>query len=324
LSFINNEQFVIYLVFYYTITPINIPIIVKIIMKTYLILSLIFLIAATQDIPKDFNKFQEKTIDSYQRGNCKFLEELAKEHNYNYPGLDTLISIFKEKLNNQEVEKLRSISLYTDYFFTGIKQTSEENINKAKKESMINFLIKALGDFSKLFDKKFNTSPEYEDKIRTELMEQDYQHITQLTKEFGEAMLGKKYMEELEKHEIIQYILKKITENRDKLESFLKEKIYKKQDELNKNEMVFLADKEFELDMEVQKYIETMDREKLTTMAIHLEKYHRKELGQGHVLGGIHDYIFRLTEEEIRNYIMKEIKEHPDLNNVKKLHSLNN
>jgi hypothetical protein len=391
-------------------------------MKTYLILSFIFLIAYAQELPKDFKQYQKKTIDTYQRGDCKFLEKLAKEYNYNYPGFDTIINIVREKLNDEKLKKLRRISLYTEYFFTGNEQTSEENVYKAAKESMINFLIKAfeenrdkLEGFLKLFGNNyFSTGQEFSEKIRNELNNQDYDYIKEFTQEFGEIFFDKKYIKKLEKEEIIKYILKKVEENRERLERFFKEEVFNKEDTFqnlntqtyfeknenifggglgdylqasdkdhlikicyaienytktssdimgglhdfingwdehrlreyilekvklhpeldnvekieglinNKNELGYLAEKGFDLKNDVEKHIYTLNKDNLSKLAIQLENYHRKENGQENFLGGIHDYIFNLNDEEIRNYIMKEIKEHADLNNLEKLNSLNN
>jgi len=39
-------------------------------------------------------------------------------------------------------------------------------------------------------------------------------------------------------------------------------------------------------------------------------------------MGGLHDYIWRLNEDQIREIILKEIKEHPEINSLEKLKGL--
>jgi len=71
----------------------------------------------------------------------------------------------------------------------------------------------------------------------------------------------------------------------------------------------------------IHDYLYTLDRKALETHAIALEKYHDKVLGRRR-LGGLHDYIDRLTDEEIRKHILDEVNEHPEMNDMHALKKL--
>lgn len=60
-------------------------------------------------------------------------------------------------------------------------------------------------------------------------------------------------------------------------------------------------------------YLLTKDKQTLTDMALKGEAYARKKQGKEHVMGGIHDYIRFMNEEEIANVIMDFIKAYPEL-----------
>jgi len=61
------------------------------------------------------------------------------------------------------------------------------------------------------------------------------------------------------------------------------------------------------------------ERTKLNEWALDLEKYHKN--GQP-TMGGLHDYINKLTNQEVIDYIYKELREHPEVHNLGKLNGL--
>jgi len=58
--------------------------------------------------------------------------------------------------------------------------------------------------------------------------------------------------------------------------------------------------------------LQTTQRGLFNNWALALEKYHR-EVNNLHLMGGLHDYIHTLTDDQVRDYIKKELKEHPDV-----------
>jgi len=79
---------------------------------------------------------------------------------------------------------------------------------------------------------------------------------------------------------------------------------------------------EFELGPGVHDYLNTQERDNLIQMALKMERYHRKQVGTERFLGGLHDYVFYLPNQEIHNYVVREIKCHPELNKVEELQKL--
>jgi len=68
-------------------------------------------------------------------------------------------------------------------------------------------------------------------------------------------------------------------------------------------------------------YIWKLQRGKLNTWALATEKYHRK-INNIRLYGGLHDYIDTLSNGDVIEYIMKEVKEHPEIATSHKLDSL--
>jgi len=67
--------------------------------------------------------------------------------------------------------------------------------------------------------------------------------------------------------------------------------------------------------------IHTVNRNILDGWALATEKYHRQE-NNLHLMGGLHDYINSLSDDQVIEYISKETNEHPEINNPTKLNSL--
>jgi hypothetical protein len=53
-----------------------------------------------------------------------------------------------------------------------------------------------------------------------------------------------------------------------------------------------------------------------------MEVYHREVSGQKGLIGGIHDYVFKISDDQIRNFIFKELIEHSEVCEIKKIQEL--
>ncbi len=73
------------------------------------------------------------------------------------------------------------------------------------------------------------------------------------------------------------------------------------------------------IDTDLEKYINSLSRDKLIQHAFALEVYHRESIGEKHLIGGLHDYVFTVPEEHIKNYIFKKLEEHPEIQNKEML-----
>lgn len=65
----------------------------------------------------------------------------------------------------------------------------------------------------------------------------------------------------------------------------------------------------------------SVPRDVLNNYAIAAEKYHREKLNLT-LLGGLHDFINTLTNQQVIEYITQEVKEHPELNSKSKVTEL--
>jgi hypothetical protein len=122
------------------------------------------------------------------------------------------------------------------------------------------------------------------------------------------------YINKLSDHEIREFISKEANEhpevnNSDGIEKLLRGEIKKDNDTVDK---------------EVGNYLLNLDRENLMKIAFNAEKYHKKVNHMEGSLGGLHDYIWNLSDDKIREYITKEVKEHSDLNKLETLKSMIN
>jgi hypothetical protein len=66
----------------------------------------------------------------------------------------------------------------------------------------------------------------------------------------------------------------------------------------------------------IHDYLIKFDRAKLESVSLALEKYHRKAQSVDTPIGGLHDYIWVIGDEDLRAYIFREVNEHPELNNI--------
>jgi predicted CopG family antitoxin len=76
------------------------------------------------------------------------------------------------------------------------------------------------------------------------------------------------------------------------------------------------------IDSSVNKYLISLSREDLLKLAYETEKVHKKSIGAEGTVGGLHDYAWRLPDDEIRKIIMKEAQEHQEINSKEKLMTL--
>jgi hypothetical protein len=77
---------------------------------------------------------------------------------------------------------------------------------------------------------------------------------------------------------------------------------------------LFHEDKlESKIDKDVIDYVMSLKRQDLIEVAYSLERYHRIIFNQTGLMGGLHDYVFRISDDLIRNFIFKELNEHPEI-----------
>jgi len=107
------------------------------------------------------------------------------------------------------------------------------------------------------------------------------------------------YLLKLSEHDLISFIMKKAEEYPE-----LKEMIK----EAPKDEC-----------KETEEFISSLNREKLIAMAFGIEKYEKKMMGMEASIGGLHDYIFGLSDEEIRKLIDEKLMKYPELNKLSDL-----
>lgn len=71
-----------------------------------------------------------------------------------------------------------------------------------------------------------------------------------------------------------------------------------------------------------ENYLNEVKRDELENIAYATENYIKKLKNIEGGMGGLHDFIWRMDEEQIRNHIINEIKLYPELNNAEKLKSI--
>jgi hypothetical protein len=125
------------------------------------------------------------------------------------------------------------------------------------------------------------------------------------------------YINNLSNQEIVSYILKETHEHpeinhKDKLESLTVE--------FGTSKVNVQGPKRGE-DGGLHDYIWRLPREKLITWALASEAYHR-DVNHLHLMGGLDDYATSLTNDQLIEYIMNQVKEHPELSDQGKLDTL--
>jgi hypothetical protein len=73
------------------------------------------------------------------------------------------------------------------------------------------------------------------------------------------------------------------------------------------------------LEREVIDYVMNLDRPNLIELAYTLEKYHRRVTGGKDLMGGLHDYVFKIPDDQMRNYIFDKLNEHSEIAKKDKL-----
>jgi hypothetical protein len=113
----------------------------------------------------------------------------------------------------------------------------------------------------------------------------------------------------MEKEEIIEFIINGL-------------KIIKEKNKITNN-LIFL-DKQPTQMSNIDNYLTSLPRESLETLTIELERYHRRALREENIMGGLHDYLKRIDNSELISYALREIEEHPELNDLTILEQLVN
>jgi hypothetical protein len=124
------------------------------------------------------------------------------------------------------------------------------------------------------------------------------------------------YIGSLSNQEIVAKILKEVDEHRE-LDS--REKLESLGTEYGMGGQIVSQNRGG--DGGLHDFIWRLPREKLNTWALTTEAYHR-DVNHQHLLGGLDDYISTLSNQQVIDYIMKEVKEHPELASQGKLDTL--
>jgi HD superfamily phosphohydrolase YqeK len=72
----------------------------------------------------------------------------------------------------------------------------------------------------------------------------------------------------------------------------------------------------------VEEYINQLKRSELMELSFSLEKYHREINKLPLILGGLHDYVFKVPKKQLKTFILKEANEHQEINSVEQLKKL--
>jgi hypothetical protein len=91
-----------------------------------------------------------------------------------------------------------------------------------------------------------------------------------------------------------------------------------------KKQLEFLSeiDEEHEILGGLEDFIWRMDRPTLENWALSCEKYVNEKKGRTHMLGGLHDSIKFMTNQQVSEYVMDRAREYKELNNAQMLNKL--
>ena len=132
--------------------------------------------------------------------------------------------------------------------------------------------------------------------------------------EKGEKLLGgiHDYIDSVGKDKIISYILESGMKYKELLEEekFLTVIAPAVKSEENHQQAGGLSD-----------FVYRLDRDTLVSFAYSAEKYHMEKSGS-HIRGGLHDYIFKMSNIEIAEYILQKAENYPELDSYSFLHKL--
>ena len=130
------------------------------------------------------------------------------------------------------------------------------------------------------------------------------------------------YIDNLSNQQIIEYIMKEVKEHPEIASSQKLDALVSKFGISNSSpQNAKLGDAFIGGDGGLHDYIWKMERPSLNKWALTTERYHRK-VNNLHIYGGLHEYINSLSNQEVIEYIMREVKEHPEIASSTKLDSL--
>jgi len=91
------------------------------------------------------------------------------------------------------------------------------------------------------------------------------------------------------------------------------------------SDMIFLSEEPIMdggMDGGLHDYIFRLSRQELTNMAFAAERYGQEMRGGMPILGGLHDYINGMSDAEIAQYVLDQAKKYPELNSYDRLRDL--
>jgi len=130
----------------------------------------------------------------------------------------------------------------------------------------------------------------------------DYYHVKS-DKTGKESLKIEQHSEELSANFLREFIAKEVNEHQ----------------EINEITQIEKLVNEYKNLLEIKKYLNTLSRDDLIKVSMKCERQHKISIGMEHSIGGLHDYIWNLSDDQIREYILKESQEHEELNSANKL-----
>jgi poly-D-alanine transfer protein DltD len=121
------------------------------------------------------------------------------------------------------------------------------------------------------------------------------------------------YISSLTNEKVVEYIVKEVSEHPE-IDSA---------DKLNELAVKYGIERitVFSNPIKNNSFDDIIRRKTLEAWALTCEQFHRNA-NNIHPMGGLHDYISRLSDDEVIEYIKKEVAEHEELNSVEKLDKL--
>ena len=153
------------------------------------------------------------------------------------------------------------------------------------------------------------------DQLKTEALKME----AYVNKKSGHMILGglHDYIESLSKEELVQVMSKMMLNNLELLDVVMYESVISPEH----NVLSFLA----EVPQKVgglHDYIFTIDEDTLRTWAIAVDRYHSEKNGEKPIGGGIHDRLRTMKKLDFIEYILKMIRQYPNLDSSIELNQL--
>jgi hypothetical protein len=270
--------------------------------------------AVVYGLESQFEKDKKKAEENIKKKEKESIIDYLRHKYHDKKELRDLLKHLEEK----SLEDLRQIARDLEYRYEPDPQRAEKNLKKAERRYIILYID------GKYHEDKKKTEKYLEDALKDELSiggisgEGIHDYIYDMDKkklidvsmalEFyhrkatGDQLKENFYqqLQRMDEHDLRSNIIREVEEHPE-INNWLKIE-----------EILFQYSNEPKKPLEgLEAFLVSLDREKLVKLAFDAEKIHKKSHGGEHSIGGLHDYIWKMSEEEIRVYILKEVIEHP-------------